>query len=320
MIDRKLKIMVIASMFLLGCTAGNRLHQNTARLQSKNLDIIIANNKSYGKSHQAGYNGLSELYIKNQNTRNIFMSAYGGLNFEHIFSGDSSTYGWHIFEPRVSPMKLVRLSDTKVELQQARTKNWPLQTSMTYELSGSSIDFVFTGIPLEDVWKKHGYIGIFIASYIDSPVEKGINFIGQESSGNVPKWIYHLPLKHGVQASQRPAESLWKPGFDPGFPVTLASGLSDFKYTYPFYYGVSGENVLIMMFDNPDKDAEIRFAESPDGAGPNNPAWDFMYFKKNYKVGEKFSFHAHVVYKKFEGRDDVIKTYESWSGKKVIVP
>ena len=71
-----------------------------------------------------------------------------------------------------------------------------------------------------------------------------------------------------------------------------------------------------MMFENPGKDAELRFAQSPDGGGDTNPAWDFIYFRKNYKVGEKFSFRARAVYKKFEGKDDVIKIYEAWSGKK----
>ena len=75
-----------------------------------------------------------------------------------------------------------------------------------------------------------------------------------------------------------------------------------------------------MMFENPGKDAELRFAQSPDGGGDKNPAWDFIYFRKNYKVGEKFIFRARAVYKKLEGADDVIKIYESWSGIKVIKP
>lgn len=319
----RLKNILIVSVFLVSCTTRQGLYENTVHLHSNNLKVVVANNKAYGKVHQAGYNGISELYRETKHKTNLFMPPYAGLNFEHIFNGDSSTYKWHIFEPRVASMELVRLSDTKVELRQSHTKNWPLMSSMTYELIGNSIDFVFTGIPLEDIFKKHGYIGIFIASYIKAPQEKGINFIGQYREGEgdtTPRWIYHLPEAHGLQASQRPVGSRWDPTFDSGFPVTLASGFSDFEYTYPFYYGLSGEDVLIMMFDNQDKDAEIRFAQSPDGAGPKNPAWDFIYFQKNYKVGQKFTFCARAVFKKFEGKDDVIKTYESWSGKKVIKP
>lgn len=320
---KRLKNILIVSVFLVSCTTRKGLYKNTVHLYSDSLKMVVSNNKPYGKVHHAGYNGISELYDKTNPAMNLFVPYYGGLNFEHIFNGDSMTYKWHIFEPRIAPMELVRLSKNKVELRQSRTKNWPLMSSMTYELNGNSIDFVFTGIPLEDVFKKHGYIGIFIASYINAPQEKGINFIGQSRAGKgdiTPRWIYNLPEAHGLQANQRPLGSQWDPTFDSGLPVTLASGYSDFEYTYPFYYGLFGENVLIVMFDNEDKDAEIRFAQSPDGAGPKNPAWDFIYFKKNYHVSQKFTFHAHALFKKFEGKDDVIKTYESWSGKKVIRP
>lgn len=60
-------------------------------------------------------------------------------------------------------MKLKKLSDSKIRLQQSRTKNWPLKSNITYELFKDGIDFVFKGIPLKDIWKKHGYIGIFFA-------------------------------------------------------------------------------------------------------------------------------------------------------------
>ncbi len=70
------------------------------------------------------------------------------------------------------------------------------------------------------------------------------------------------------------------------------------------------------MFDT-GKDAHVNFTQSPDGGGDFNPAWDFIYFKKNYKPGKEFSFRAHIVLKKFQGKDDVIREYEKWSGNKV---
>ncbi|MEP6595848.1 MAG: hypothetical protein ABJA71_07865, partial [Ginsengibacter sp.] len=156
------------------------------------------------------------------------------------------------------------------------------------------------------------------------PEQKGINFIGHYTSGKgdiKPHWIYQLPETHGLQANQRPSGSNWNPKLDTsGFPISLVSGTSDIEYDYPFYYGLSDENVFILMFENPGKDAEIRFAESPDGGGNRNPAWDFILYQKKYKIGEKFTFRGRAVYKKFEGKDDVIKTYEQWSGKKVTKP
>jgi hypothetical protein len=165
-------------------------------------------------------------------------------------------------------MMLTRLSKKKVELRQSRTMNWPLKSTISYELNGNSIDFVFSATPLEDIWKKYGYIGIFFASYIDNPEEKGINFIGRsrpEKGDTTPHWIYHLPKVHGLSANHRPAGSNWDPPLDTaGFFISLVTGFSDLEYVYPFYYGLSGENVLIMMFENPGKDGELRFAQSPD--------------------------------------------------------
>jgi len=75
-----------------------------------------------------------------------------------------------------------------------------------------------------------------------------------------------------------------------------------------------------MMFEKTGRDAEIRFAQSPDGGGEKNPAWDFIYFRRNYRVGRNFRFRACGVYKKFEGVDDVVRIYENWSGRKVARP
>jgi len=295
--------------------------KDTAQLASNDLRVVIANNESYGNMHKAGYSGVSELYLKNEDGKMFFVPLYAGLNFEHIFSGDSKTYEWNMYECRQAPMKLVRLSSRKVELRQARTKNWPLKSSVSYELKNNSIDFVFSATPLQDAWKKHRYIGIFFASYINAPPEKGINFIAKTSAaGSKPQWVYHLPETHGLNANHKPAGSKWNPVIDsPGFPISLVTGLSDLEYVYPFYYGLSGANVFIIMFDPPGKNGQTNFAQSPDGGGDDNPAWDFIYFRKNYKVGKKFSFRVRVVLKKFVGRDDVIKTYETWSGKKVRI-
>src|SRR5258705_13710388 len=93
-------------------------NKDTAHLQSRNLKLAIATNASYGKVHKAGYSGVSELYIKTGNEKDLFAPLYAGLNFEHIFSGDSPTYKWNAYETRTDTMKLVRLSTTKVELQQ----------------------------------------------------------------------------------------------------------------------------------------------------------------------------------------------------------
>jgi len=294
-----------------------------ARIQSGSLRAVVADNASYGKDHRRGYSGLSELY-HGSSGRSIFVPAYAGLNYEHIFSGDSASYGWNIFEPRVAAIKLRRVGEKKVELSQERTANWPLRGRLSYELAGEdAVEMRASFRPLEDAWKKHGYIGVFFASYIHAPENMAIHFIGRSRPGKgkaAPRWISHLPASHGDRACHRPAGSAWDPAFDPGFNIALVKGVSEYEYLYPFYYGVSHGKVFIMMFKDVEKGSELRFAQSPSGGGKGNPAWDFVFLAREYEIGRDLGFTARAVYRDFRGRDDIIRTWERWSGRKVIRP
>jgi hypothetical protein len=123
-----------------------------------------------------------------------------------------------------------------------------------------------------------------------------------------------------VAANHRPAGSDWDPPFDEGFNLDLVKGISDFEYIYPFYFGRSGENVFVLMFERPKASGELRFAQSPSGGGKGNPAWDFVYFQRDYAVNREFCFRARAVYRKFNSAEDVARLYERWSGEKVQVP
>ncbi|MEC9036434.1 MAG: hypothetical protein VX588_06405, partial [Verrucomicrobiota bacterium] len=217
-----------------------------------------------------------------------------------------------------------RLEEKKVELFQKRTANWPLQSRLTYELtSEDTIEMRVKFRPLQDAWKKHGYIGVFFASYIHGPEDMSINFIGRSRSKKgktKPRWISHVPKTHGDQACHRPAGSDWDPPIDPGFNISLVQGVSEYEYLYPFYYGISHGKVFIMMFKDITDRGELRFAQSPSGGGKGNPAWDFVFLARNYEIGKDIGFTAAAVYKDFKGREDVIRTWEKWSGDQVNRP
>jgi hypothetical protein len=291
-------------------------------LRAGNLRLVLADNQAYGEIHRAGYNGVSELE-HGDSGRNLFVPRYAGLNLEHIFSGDADSYGRDTFEPRLAPMRLVRVADTRYDLRQNRTESWPLLTTMTFSLAPpDAIDLKVRCVPLADAWSKHGYIGLFFASYIDAPEDLAIHFIGRSRPGEgdpAPRWIRHLPTAHGEAACHRPAGSDWDPPLDPGLPIVLVSGVSPYEYLYPFYYGVSHGKVLILMFERRTGD-ELRFAQSPSGGGDGNPAWDFIFLKQGYRVGEMFHFRMRAVYRDFRGVEDVVRTYEAWSGKRVERP
>lgn len=317
----KVTIGILALTFIIMSVASAQdATQDTLHLQSKDLKLVMVNNEAYGEFHRAGFSGIAELYV-NGSDRNFFRVSGSGLNFEFIFNGDSSSFDYDRFEPRRAPMDLVRIAPNKVQLRQKRTENWPLQSAITYELSDNYIEMIYEGIPLEDVGNKYNYLGLFYASYINEPEDKGIHFIGKHRSEEDSKsrWIHHLPPEHGREANHRPVGSDWDPPYDEGFSLTLVTGFSDYEYLYPFYYGRSGDDVLIIMFDSPDDAGEMRFAQSPDALSSpyTNPAWDFVYFKDHPVTGQKFSFRIGMIVKKHEGIEDIIKQYEQWSGETV---
>jgi type 1 glutamine amidotransferase/glyoxylase-like metal-dependent hydrolase (beta-lactamase superfamily II) len=302
---------------------GEPVREGTAELRSAGLRVLVADNQAHGAVHRAGYNGVAELESAGL-ARNLFVPAVAGLNFEHVLSGDAATYGWSIFEPRLAPMTLHRLGPDRLELRQERTENWPLRTRLTYELAGAdAIDFTVAATPLAEAWNKHGYIGLFFASYIEVPEDKAIHFLGRsrgEPGAAAPRWIRHLSPRHGEAACHRPAGSGWDPPMDPAMPIVLASGHSDLEYAYPFYYGVTRGQALIFCFEKPSAAAEARFAQSPTGGGPENPAWDFLFLKRGYEVGKEFRFRMRLVCREFRGREDAIRAYEEWSGEQVERP
>jgi hypothetical protein len=297
--------------------------EHTARVETAALRVVIADNEAFGPSHRAGYNGVAELTLHTSGGGNLFVPAYAGLNLEHIFSGDSASFAWNIFEPRRAPMQLVRRTRTRVELHQERTDHWPLRSRLVYEVTNDAIDFTCCGTPLADAWRKHGYIGVFFASYIEKPEDMSLQFIGRSRPGRGdarPRWIKHLPPRHGIAANHRPAGSTWDPPLDDGFNIELVKGVSDVEYVYPFYFGRSGANVFVMMFARPRGDGELRFAQSPSGGGAGNPAWDFFWLQRGYALSREFCFRARAVLRKFTSAEEVVRLYEEWSGEKVIRP
>jgi hypothetical protein len=302
---------------------GETTAEHTARLDTTNLQVVIADNELFGAEHKAGYNGVAELRRGANDTKNLFVPNYAGLNLEHIFSGDATSYGWNIFEPRRAPMQLIRHSTNRVELRQEKTEHWPMRSRLVFKGDKDAIDLTYYGTPLADAWKKHGYIGVFFASYINAPEDMAIQFIGRSRTGRgdaQPRWIKHLPEKHGLAANHRPAGSTWDPPVDDGFKIELASGISDFEYLYPFYFGRSGENAFVLMFERTRAEGELRFAQSPSGGGKGNPAWDFVYFRRDYAVNREFSFRVRAIYRKFTSIEAVARWYEEWSGEKVDLP
>ncbi len=280
--------------------------QKVISLSNSVLDVVFVDNTAFGEDHRAGYNGIAELRHKSQDS-SVFVPFYAGFNLEHIFGGDSLA---ELFEPRKHPMELYRLSDNEVLLYQSPTPLSGLESQTVFKLTGSHyIDVVFRFIIHDPSFFKHGYAGLFWASYIQSPSDKKIYFPGLEEGSDSIGWISAYSTQHGIESthlSRNEKENIY---FAPNFNASLASHFSDYRYDKPFYYGRFHNMVLAYMF-KPEKG--IRFSQSPTGGGELNPAWDFQFIVPDFEVGREYSFQTRIIYKEFAGEDDVQKEFESW--------
>ena len=290
---------------------GNLLIRSTESFSIGDLHAVFVDNEEYGKHHRSGYNGISELRHSAQNS-NLFVPFYAGFNLEHIFAGDSLS---NLFEPRNFPMQLKRTSKNTVELYQAETPLSHVESWTTFKLIAPHyIDVSFRCIIRSNTFFKHGYAGVFWASYINAPQDKKIYFLGKEKDSDEKKWISAYSRKHGIASTHIGVSDNFNLFAVPGFNVTLASHYSNYLFSEPFYYGRFDNMVFVYLFSEPE-DGIIRFSQSPTGGGPENPAWDFQFIIPDFIVGKEYSFNARLIYKEWASAEDILEEYSTWIEK-----
>jgi hypothetical protein len=281
-----------------------------ATFRAGDLTAVIGDNAAAG-GHRAGYNGVWSLTHRT-NPANLFVPAVAGLNFEHIFDGDkqdAAGLGKVFFEPRHAPMEFRKLSATAAELHQPPTPTFKVESWTRFELLAPHyLDMSFRCTPTQHVF-AHGYVGLFWASYINAPDDKGIYFRG----GGL--WQQLCTQRHNDESTVRHRDDQIDLKFSPGYRDALFKNLSPLRYDEPFYYGLFGRHIYIVMFD---RSAGVRFTHSPSGGGVNperqttNPAWDFQYLLPRYEVNQEYGFRARVAYRERCDRDEVRREYETW--------
>jgi hypothetical protein len=251
--------------------------------------------------HRAGYNGIASLTHRDRK-ENLFVPSYSGLNFEHIHDGTAAGLT-EKFEPRKFTMELRIVDPFTVEVYQPPTANWKLESCGRYHLmEDGTIQYTFECIPRAGGY-RNGYIGLFWASYIHQPESGEMFFKGRPRGEDGPAgWIAATSPKHGTSSTHGPAVFPVLPRVDAGFPLTLVNHQSAYVYTEPWYFGVSRQMALVLMFRQRDR---IWLAQSPSGGGFGNPAWDFQWFIPDYRVGEAYGFLMRARYLPFESREQI---------------
>ncbi len=275
-------------------------------IQHGAIKATFVDNMAFGPVHKEGYNGIAELYHLGQDS-SVFVPFYAGFNLEHIFGGDSLP---ELMEPRKNPMELYIAGENEVLLYQPPTllSNVESITSFTL-IPPHYIDITFRMVARSGDFFKHGYAGLFWASYIHSPRDKKIYFFGFEKKGHDKMWLSAFSEKHGVKSSHLHKNEKHDLYFAPNFNVVLANHFSDLRFDKPYYFGRFHNMVFAYLFES---DEVIRFSQSPNGGGPTNPAWDFQYIIPDFEPGKEYSFKVRMIYKPFVSETDIANEYRIW--------
>ncbi len=277
-------------------------------LERAGVRAVIVNNQAVDDDvlpgHREGYSGVASLTHRRQ-SRNLFVPAFAGLNYEHIHDGTVQPREI-LFEPRNAPMEIRRAGEHAAELHQPPTPHWQLESWLRYTLlEDGTIEMSLECVPRARTF-KNGYIGLFFASYIHQPESLDIHFLGHPATdtGSEAQWIRGVTPEHGVRPTHLALNDRREFPHDAQFPLSLVFNLSDYRYREPWYYGVSYGMAYAQMFRPQD---QVRLSQSPDGAGKGNPAWDFQWFIPKYEVGKRYRFVMRAMYLPFESTEQVTK-------------
>lgn len=278
-------------------------------LRRAGVEAVVVDNSAVDDEvlpgHRGGYSGVASLKSKSRQ-ENLFVPFYAGLNFEHIHDGTVKDREI-LFEPRNAPMELRWIDAHTVELYQAPTPHYKLESCTRYRLlEDGAIEMTFECIPRARTFET-GYIGLFWASYIHQPESLDVHFRGHGGEDSQIRWIRGVTPSHGTCATHLAAGDTRVFPHDASFPLTLVFNRSPFLYDEPWYYGVSHGMAFVYMFRKQD---QIRFAQSPSGGGRGNPAWDFQFFISDYEVGERSGFVMRAMYCPYESVEQVIRVTE----------
>jgi len=279
--------------------------------QVGNLTAVIGDNEAHDH-HAAGYNGIHQLVHGDEPT-SLFVPRVAGLNLEHIFDGDKELRDINdrklFFEPRNAPMTFKGLSESEAELHQPPTPTFKLESWTRFKLVAPHyIDFTFRCQATQHVF-RHGYIGLFWASYINAPEDKSIYFRGEG------RWQQLCTQQHNDQSTVVHRDDKFKLTFSSAPGNALYKNLSPLKFDEPFFYGLFRKHLFLLMFDG---SAGIRFTHSPSGGGTNkelqttNPAWDFQFIIPAYDVLKEYGFRARAVYRERCSRQEILQEFTNW--------
>jgi len=284
-----------------------------ARIQVGDLDVTVVDNEQWDE-HRAGYNGIARLTSKHFSP-SLFVPAFAGINLEHVLDGMTTGESDDFFEPRIAPMLLSHDGDDTVLLHQPATPRTLVESTTRFTVRPTHFIDVSCLIVVRGGEFPFGYLGLFWASYINGPMSNAMHFVGRTPDG-IEGWLQLSSIYHGHESTVVGIDD------EPALPLHdqaqrgLFSSFAPARFVHPFFFGLFGPMVFAVMF----RDAKgIRLSHSPSGGGANvrrdgfNPAWDFQYIIDRPEVNKEYGWEAQIVYKPFEGKQDILDEYRTFS-------
>ena len=274
-------------------------------LERSGVRAVIVDNRAVSDQilpeHRAGYSGVASLKHAQQSS-NLFVPGYSGLNYEHIHDGTTAERDV-LFEPRKAEMQLRVIDAHTVELYQPPTPTWKLESVLRYQmLKDGVLEMTLECIPRADTF-RNGYIGLFWASYINQPESLDIHFRGRAANADGAfDWVRGITPRHGVNSTHVGVQDRREFRHDDDFPLSLVFNRSGHVFEQPWYYGVSHGMAFVQMFRPQD---QVWLSQSPSGGGQGNPAWDFQYMIPDYKVGQRYQLVMRAMYLPFESAEQI---------------
>lgn len=274
-------------------------------LQIGDIQAIVGDASRNGLNGQQ-YCGLWSLTSKHRQF-NAFGNSFAGLIPGEI---------------RGKGPSLETLDDHACVLTRKPDKTRPTEVRAEYRLTDPHyVDHTLTLVDNEDLRQKGcDFREVSWCCYMNCPDDPRLHFT---SNG---EWHAYISPKHGVAANIAPTylpeealetwpveESRWEQGVrDRPFHWDRYNR----RFDEPFYFGLLGNMVLILVFDTP---RWLRFYCSPSGGGASLiqgqscPAWDFEWVIPGsaYEVGKAYQFRVRLVYKPFISNEDVIEEYRN---------
>jgi len=205
------------------------------------------------------------------------------------------------------------VDDSTSVLTREPTPDYPTMARLVFRMR--SPYYLDTELTMRDTEDKLKHVpwdfrSVSVNCYANSPSDIRIHYL----SGG--EWVRHIPPVHAapgtaIAPSYVPPEQLevWPDVDDPPFNW---GKWNEKPFDEPFYYGRFEHMVMILVFDRP---RWIRFYTSPTGGGKSlipgqdSPAWDFEWIipEKDYRPNQDYTFRVRLVYKQYEGDEDVIR-------------